>query len=128
SFANGGAVNARVGLDFDIVFEDCRSGLRHLVPGTVLLFGEAETIAADDHTILQDDAIADAAMFAHDSVSVREKMIPDFCAAINSHKAVEDGVIADGDVFIDKTIRSDVRGCANPGGIRDHRRGMNAGR
>ena len=67
-FSNGGAVDAGVGLDLDVVFKNGGAGLLHLVPGAVFLFGEAETVAADDRPVLQDDAIANAAKFAHDGV------------------------------------------------------------
>ena len=87
-FADGGAVDAGVGLNFDVVFENRGAGLQHLVPAAVLLLGEAEAIAADDRAILQDDAIADAAEFANHSVGMGEEMIADFRAAINGNKAV----------------------------------------
>src|SRR5258708_7099576 len=41
---DGRAVDAGVGLNFNIVFEDRRAGLLHFVPGTVFLLGEAKTI------------------------------------------------------------------------------------
>jgi len=58
---------------------------------------------------LQDDAIADTAVFAHDSVRVGEKMIADLCAAINSYKTMHNRMIADGDIFIHETVRANVR-------------------
>ena len=57
-FADGGAVDAGVGLDFDSVFEDCRAGLEDLVPGSVGLAGEAEAVGTDDCSVLKDDVVA----------------------------------------------------------------------
>ncbi len=109
SFPNSGAVNAGVGLDFDVVFENGGAGLSHLVPRAVFLFGEAEAICSDDDAVLQNDAIANTAVFAHDSVRVGKKVIADFCAAINSYKTMQNRMIADGDIFIHETVRTDVR-------------------
>src|SRR6266496_4310034 len=89
-FANTGAVNASVGLNFHVIFNHCRPGLDNFVPaaGIILgdgfgfakddsgrwpgldnfvpaagiILGETKTIAADDYSILQDHVIADAAM------------------------------------------------------------------
>ncbi len=108
-FSDSRAVDAGIGLNFDVVFENGGAGLGHLVPRAVFLFGEAEAIGSDDHTILQHDAVADAAVLANDSVRVGEKMIADFCAAINSYKTMQNRMIADGDIFIHETVRADVR-------------------
>jgi hypothetical protein len=52
SFADGGAVNAGIGLDFDVVFQHGRSGLMHLVPASVLLVSKAKAISTNDGTVL----------------------------------------------------------------------------
>ncbi len=57
--ADGGAVDAGVGLDFDVVFQDGGAGLQHFVPAAVRLLGEAKAIRADDDAVLQDDAVAE---------------------------------------------------------------------
>jgi hypothetical protein len=56
--ADGGAVDAGVGLDFNGIFENCGAGLKNLVPGTVGLAGEAEAVGADDGSVLEDDVVA----------------------------------------------------------------------
>ena len=62
-FTDGGAVNAGVGLDFDVVFKDGRSGLEDLVPGRGFAgFGEAEAVGADDGTVLEGHVVPEDAV------------------------------------------------------------------
>ena len=117
--ADGGAVDAGIGLDFDVVFEDGGAGLRHFVPGAVFLFGVAEAVGADDGAVLQDDAIADAAVFADDGVGMGEEIVADFGALVDGDEAVEDGVVADLDVFIDEAVGADVGAFGDAGGAGD---------
>src|SRR5262249_39528426 len=91
-FPNRGTVDAGVGLNFHIVFEHGRARLRHLVPGAVFLFGEAQTVAADDDAVLQDYAVANAAVFANDCVGVGEEVIADSNTAIERDETVKHGV------------------------------------
>ena len=51
-FADGGAVDAGVGLNFDVVFEHGGARLDDFVPGAVLAFGEAEAVGSDDCAVL----------------------------------------------------------------------------
>jgi len=74
-FADGRAVDAGVCLHFDIVFQHGWAGLLHFVPAAALLLGKAEAVAANDHTVLKDDAVADAAEFAYDRVRMGEKVL-----------------------------------------------------
>ena len=127
SFADSGAVDAGVGLDLDVVLEDRWTGLLHFVPGAVALFGETKAICADDDSVLEDDAIADLAEFAHDGMGVREEVVADAGALINGDMAVEDGVAADVGVFFDDAIGADVRASANFGRFGDESGGMEAG-
>src|SRR5258708_36653672 len=82
-FANRGAVDGGVGLNFHVVFQDGRAGLRNFVPGAVFLFGEAETIGADDRSVLEQDAIADAAVFSDDGMGGGEEIIADSDSTID---------------------------------------------
>ncbi len=107
-FADGGAVDASVCLNFDIIFQHGGSGLRHFVPRTIFLFCETQAVPTDDRTILQDYAIADAAEFAHYSVRMSKEIIANLRPSINCHEAVQNGVAADLDVFVHVTIRADV--------------------
>lgn len=127
-FADGGAVDAGVGLDFDVVFKDGGAGLNHFVPGAVGIFCVAEAVAADDDSVLQNDAVADFAEFADDGVSVGEEVSTDAHAAINSDETVQDGVFTEDCVFLDETVRADMRAGGDSGGRRDHRGGVNTRR
>ena len=80
--ADGGAVDAGVGLDFDVVVENGGAGLEDLVPGAAfmtraVLAGEAEAVRPDDGAVLQQDIIAEAAVFAYDGVGVGEEAVAD---------------------------------------------------
>jgi len=54
-------------------------------------------------------------------------VIADFRAAVDGDKTVENGVIADRDILVDKTIRSDVCTASNARGFCNDCGGMNAG-
>src|SRR5207245_5704329 len=92
--ADGGAVDAGVGLDFHVVADHGDSRLQHLVPAAVALFGETEAVSSDDHAVLQHHAIADAAAFAHDGLRVRGEIVADARPAIAGEEAGRDGVAA----------------------------------
>ncbi len=83
------------------------------------LFGVAEAVGADDGAVLQDDAIADAAVFADDGVGVGEEVVADFGALVDGDEAVEDGVVADLDVFVDEAVGADVGAFGDAGGAGD---------
>jgi hypothetical protein len=69
---NGCAIHRSQALDFHIVFDHGHAGLHDLVMRSIGAFGEAESVAADHHAVLQDHAIADAAKFAHRGVRMRQ--------------------------------------------------------
>ncbi len=108
-FADRGAIDCTLRLDFNVIADDGDSALAHLVPGAVGLASEAEAVAADYDSVLKQDAMADAAVFAYRAVRVGEEVIADFRAAIDRHKTVQDSVAPDFDVFIDEAVRADVR-------------------
>src|SRR5260370_36267026 len=108
-FSDGRAIHARVRLNLDIVFDHNRAGLKDLVPAPAGLTGEAETVSADDDAVLQDDAVADGAEFAHHGVGMREEIAANAHAAIKRDEAVQDGVFTDVHILIHETIRPDVR-------------------
>src|SRR5262245_23620806 len=127
-FAHGCAIDTSVCLDFDVVFEYSGTGLCHFVPGTVLLFGEAETVAADDYAVLENDAVAYAAVFADDGVGVREEVVADPRPAIERDETVQHGISTERNAFVHKAVRTDVRARTDCCGFGDDRRGMDAGR
>jgi hypothetical protein len=118
-FSHGGAVDASVGLDFHIIFENGWAGLLHLVPRSVCLLCEAEAVAADDGSVLQDDAIANLAKFADDGVGVREEVIANARAFVDGYETVKNGVSADVGIFSHHAVRADVSACADFGGLRN---------
>jgi len=67
-FPYAGTVHAGIGLNFNVIFNDRRPGLHDLVPVAVLVFGEAEAVAANYDSVLEHNVVADAAELAHDRV------------------------------------------------------------
>src|SRR5690242_347737 len=72
-FTHSGPIDAGVGLHLNVVFQHSGAGLQHFVPGAVFLLGVAQAVPSDDGAVLKDDAIAEAAVFADNRVSVREE-------------------------------------------------------
>ena len=115
---DAGAVDAGVGLNFHIVFDDDRGRLRNLVPVSVMSFGEAEAVGADHDSVLQEHVVADAAVLAHHGVRVGKEIVADLYAAIDDDVRQQHGVVADLDVLVDDDIRAEV------GAASDLRRGV----
>ena len=70
--ANGGAVDAGVGLNFNGILENRLSRLNDLVPSPVGLAGEAETVGSDDGSILENDIVTQPTVFTDNRVGVGE--------------------------------------------------------
>src|SRR6266850_570818 len=88
SFPNGSPVDAGVCLHLDVVLEHRGAGLKHLAPRTVSLFSKTKAVAANYHAVLQHDPVAEATKLAHHSMCMREEVIADLRAAIDSDEAV----------------------------------------
>lgn len=121
-FADGGTIDASIGLDLDVVFKDRRPRLLHLVPGAVVLLGKTKAISADDDSVLQDHAVSDLAEFADRGMGVGKKIISNAGALVNGDEAMQNGVAADVGVFFHDAVGADVRACAYFGGFGDEGR------
>ena len=80
SFADAGAVDAGIRLDFHIVFDHDGRRLRNLVPLSFGSLGEAESVGADDDAVLQEDVVADPAILADYRVRMRKEIVADLYA------------------------------------------------
>ena len=109
SFLHAGAIDAGVGLDFDIIFNDDRLGLHDLVPVRGVIFGEAEAVGADDCAILQQHAVAQSAAFAHYGVCVGEEVVANLDVAIDHHVRQQHRIASNLYSRADYHIRTDVR-------------------
>src|ERR1700722_9719140 len=69
-FADAGAIDAGIGLEFDVVFNHDRHRLRDFAPMPELIFSEAKSIAANNHPILQQHIVSQATLLADDRVGV----------------------------------------------------------
>src|SRR5208282_4114144 len=109
SFANAGPIDAGVRLYLHVVFDDYRSRLRDFVPMGIGGLGETEAVGADDHAVLQQDVVADAAVFAHRSMSVSEEIVADGHSSVDHHMSQQHGIRPDRHIFVDHHVRTDVR-------------------
>ena len=126
-FADAGAIDAGVGLDFDIVFDGNVAGLNDFMPVRCVVFGETEAVRADDNAILQENIVAEMTEFADDGVGVSEEIAADGCSAVD-HAVGQDGrVVSDYDLLVDHNVGSDVGVPAEFGGGVDDSGGMNSG-
>ena len=64
------------------------AGLRHFVPRAIVLFGETQAVTADNRTVLQYYAIANAAELPHDGMRMGKEVVTNLCAGINGHETV----------------------------------------
>jgi hypothetical protein len=106
--ADGGAVDAGIGLDFNRVLKDGRAGLEDLVPASVGLLCEAEAVGADDGSVLEDDVVAELAVLANDRVGMREEVVAGADVRIDDDVGEDDGVVPEGDVVADDGVCADV--------------------
>src|SRR5579884_112485 len=98
SFAHRRAIHRRQRLDLDIVFDHRDSGLDDFIMGSFGGFSETESIASHDHSVLQRDTIADAAMLAYNGMGMGEKIVSDACACIDHDMRMQHGIMSDGHV------------------------------
>jgi hypothetical protein len=126
SFADAGAVDAGVRLNLDVVFDHDRSRLGNLVPTSFAGLGEPEAVGADDDSVLQENVVADAAIFADYSMRVGEEIVADLYSAIDDYVRQQYGVVSDRDVLVDDDIRAKVRAAANLRCRMDDCRGMHS--
>src|ERR1700753_426136 len=84
--ANAGAVDAGIGLNFDVAADAHRTRLRNLLPGAVLALGKAKAVAADHDTVLEDDPIPEDAALPDNRMGMREEI------AAYRHVGVDDGM------------------------------------
>ena len=111
--ADAGAVDAGIRLDFDAFFEDGGTGLNDFVPAFTGrhpgLFSEAETVRADNSSVLEDDIVAKLAVLAYDGVGMGKEMIADADMGIEDGVRQESGMIADDNMISDDHVGPNVR-------------------
>src|SRR5260370_29373444 len=95
SFADGRAIDGGERLHLDVVLDDRDAGLHDLVMRTIGALGEAETIATDDGAVLQDNAVADAAKFAHHGVRMGKEIVANLGALVDHGVGVYPRTAAD---------------------------------
>src|SRR5882762_5988653 len=100
--------------------------LLDFVPAPVRALRESESIAPNDHAILQDHSISDPAVFPHHGLRMRQELVSYFYVFIEGHQAMKHGVSPNFHAFIDETVGPDVGAFADPCRFGHHRRRMNS--
>ncbi len=103
--ADGCAVDGGVGLHVDSIADADGTGLRDFFPVALIVFGEAEAVAADDDTVFKRHVVAEDAVFADYGMGVhREEMAAGLNAGIEDDVRQDGGVRADADVGADDGV------------------------
>ncbi len=118
--ADGGAVDAGIGLNLNVVFKNRWTGLRNFVPTAVWLLRKAKAVGADYHSVLENNAVANAALLSHDCVRMGEEVIANFRAVINRYEAVQHGSSSNFHLFVDKAVGADVRAFSDTSRVGDN--------
>src|SRR5271165_1874510 len=83
--AHRGAIDGGERLNLHVIFQNRSAGLDNLKMSAGGGLGEAESVTANDHSILKNHAMSDAAILADNSVRMRQKIVADLCAFINHY-------------------------------------------
>jgi len=124
--ADGGAVDAGVGLHLDTVAELDGAGLRDLFPSGFAA-GETEAVAADDGAVFEPDIVAELAELADNGVGVGEEAVADGGTVIDDNVGKDDGVGTDADASAEDGIGADVGVGTDGGGWVNDGGGVDAG-
>jgi hypothetical protein len=107
-FPDRGSVDTGVRLDLNIVIEDCGAGLQNLVPAPIALASKSEAIGSHNGTVLQNDVVAEPAVFADNGVGVEEEIFSGAHIIVDHSVGKDNGIVADDHVPADDRIGSDM--------------------
>src|SRR5580692_3086742 len=88
--------------------------------------GETETIGADHDSVLQENIVAEATVFADYGVGVGKKIVANLYSTIDDYVRQQHGLLADHDVLIDDYVGAEVSTASNRRRGMDDCRGMDA--
>ena len=126
--ADTGAIDAGIGLNFHPVAEHNGPGLGDLVPRAVILFGKPIPIRPNHRSVLQDDAIPQAAALANHGMGMGEAILSQLGLGVNHHVGQQGRAFADDRSRANHHVGSDMHILADRGAGVDHRRGVNSRR
>src|SRR5436305_1035689 len=107
------AVDACVGLNFDIALKRGHAGLHNLVPVSGIVLSKAEAVSADHRAILQDHVIAQSAILADHRVSMSEEILADARAPIDHNVRENHRLLANLHAWANHHVGADVCSLAN---------------
>ncbi len=94
-FSYAGSVYAAVGLDFDRVLQNRRTGLRNFMPSALTIFCKAKAVRANNCSILQQNMVAQAAVFSNNRMRMGKKVMSNSHVWIDHHMGQQNAVVAD---------------------------------
>src|SRR5882724_2223679 len=122
---DGSPVDARICLYFDVVLEHDGTRLQDFAVAAVGLLRKPESISSDNYPILQNYAVANAAIFPNHHVRMREEIIANLHTTIDADETMKHSIPPDFRFFIHIAVRPNMRALANLGALGDDRCRMN---
>src|SRR6266436_903841 len=98
--------------------------LLDFVPAPIRALRESESIAPNDHAILQDHSISDPAAFPHHGLRMRQELVSYFYVFIEGHQAMTHGLSPNFHSRLDEAAGPGVGAFADPCRFSHHRRRM----
>src|SRR5438067_10336155 len=105
--ADGRSIDRGVRAKLHIVFDDDGGDLRNLFVRAVAAPHETVAVAADDHAVLQDDAMANRHALANGDVRMNDAVVADTRARSNGDVRIDDRAIANRGALADRDERTD---------------------
>ena len=102
--AHGAPVDAGVGAHLHVVLQNHHARLDHLEIAAVLAGSEAESVASDDGAVLEDHAVAQAAVLPDHGVGMGHEVVADAGVGIDDDIGVDHGVAAHSDPVSDDRV------------------------
>ncbi len=125
-FADAGAIDTGVGLNFHIIFEHRGAGLNNLVPFALAVFRKTEAVSADDYSVLKNHVVSQNTVLTHYGMGMGEEVVPDSSSRVDHDMGEERAVVSDFSALLDDYVRSDASGFSDLGARVDHGSFVNA--
>ena len=125
-FAERAAIHRGQRLDLNIVFYDGNGRLRDLELRAFVRLRETKAVATNGHAIVERDAMAYAAEFAHRHMGVSREIVADAAALINHGMRMQRNIRTDGRMFSYYGKRADGRVRANDRALGNERQRMDS--
>jgi hypothetical protein len=103
----GPPINARIGADLNVIFDDDPADLRKLQMHWAVMH-EAEAVRSNDGTGVNDDAIPNLDILVNNDSGIKYAMVPDLRILADVASRLDGGIITDQDAWFQNSSRSDL--------------------